>query len=345
MKMAQRGTMLQVFPHFCSPAVQSSIWPRSRALTRTQVEETMERATEIEGEAARMTASSWQPLPGLAAPFTSFHLSMPLLPFLSLCFPLLPPPGLSGAMEGNRAQPPPPGHYQTHTCCLVPPLSFLLCSLACFRSCVLIQPWLMGISHFCFLAVYAYECALRQIIFWNFFLCLQYVVIDMLCFLCILHVFSSIVTLTWHIASLTFISMTLLRWKTKHFAFEWSARWNVLNQLLPSLSTLSQQSRDDSCLTGYHDYLTLKAPLHPSVLQQLPPPHPALTSPSLPLPPFHHFFPCNTNAIHSEKRGEGRGCRLFESSSTSRTELSPQRQERQRQATGAIKNSWPIERH
>lgn len=89
--------------------------------------------------------------------------------------------------------------------------------------------------------------------------------------------FAWFVSTWWH--WLDILSITLLRWKTKRFAFAWSARWNALNQLLPSLSTRSQQSRDDSCVTGYHDYLTLKALLRPSVLQQLLPPHLALTSP------------------------------------------------------------------
>lgn len=79
MKMADRGAMSQVGPQLCTPTVQSSIWLRSLALTRAQVEETMEGATGIEEQADKMTASSWQRLPGISAPSThpSFFLPLP----------------------------------------------------------------------------------------------------------------------------------------------------------------------------------------------------------------------------------------------------------------------------
>lgn len=54
--------------------------------------------------------------------FTSFHC---LLSFSSFCLSLLYPAELNEVMEGNRLQPRPPDHYQTHTCYLRP--TFLLC--------------------------------------------------------------------------------------------------------------------------------------------------------------------------------------------------------------------------
>ena len=53
----------------------------------------------------------------LSTPFTSLHCSF--LFVSSVCLPPLRPTGLlRRAMEENRAQPPPPGCYHTHTCCL-----------------------------------------------------------------------------------------------------------------------------------------------------------------------------------------------------------------------------------
>lgn len=208
MKMSHSGTMLQVYPHLCSLAGQSSIWLRNLALTRAQVEETIEEADRI---------SSWQHRPldsGLLSPPST----SPSV-FFSLYLPLLCPTGLCGVMEGNRAQPPPPGHYQTHTCCLFPSGAL---TLACFSSLVLTQPWLMGMSHFWFLAMYADGCALRQI---NFFKKSVLSVCrckssDYMHFLCILY------DLFLHRdTGVIYLSRTLLCLKTKCFAFAWSARW------------------------------------------------------------------------------------------------------------------------
>lgn len=68
---------------------------------------------------------------------------------------------------------------------------------------------------------------------------------------------------------------------------------------------LSQKSWDDSCVTSYHNYPTLRAPLHPSVLWQLLPHRPTLTVPLFHYSPSITSSPCNTNAIHSKKNREG----------------------------------------
>lgn len=98
-------------------------------------------------------------LPRLGTPprnLSPLHLLPPLLPFAlppppptPTALPCCRPRGIGRLVEGNTSQPAPPGHYQPHTCCL--PMPTL--SPVCFRS--LTQPWLMGISHFRYLA----ECA------------------------------------------------------------------------------------------------------------------------------------------------------------------------------------------
>lgn len=127
MKMIQRGAMLQVGVHICSPAVQSLIWLRSLALTRAQVETSTAGAAEMEAVPPPPSIPSLQHFPRLQDPLTSCHLSLPL--------PLSHPPGLSGALEGIRARPPPPVSLSdTH---LLPrPWTFLL-SLLCFPQTVL----------------------------------------------------------------------------------------------------------------------------------------------------------------------------------------------------------------
>lgn len=119
------GTMLQFLPLLFTPTIQSSIWWRALALTRAQVEEILE-AGSYWGK-GRMTAFSWHP---------SLESQLPSPP----CTPHLPSPlhchcptGLGGPVEGNKAQPAPPGHYQPHTCCL---LSCLLSSCARTRVCL-----------------------------------------------------------------------------------------------------------------------------------------------------------------------------------------------------------------
>lgn len=166
--MARCGAMLQVGPHLCTPTVQSSIWLRDLALTRAQVEETMEGAAETEEEADRMTASSWHHLSGISAPFTSFHLAFLFSPS---AFLLSAP---QDSVERWRETEPSQLHLViiSHTPAAASPclLSSCALTLACFTSLVLPQPWLMGISNFWFLAVCACECAVRQIKFFFPFL-------------------------------------------------------------------------------------------------------------------------------------------------------------------------------
>lgn len=71
-------------------------------------------ATEI--EAYRMTALSWQQLPGRQSPSFFFPRSFS---FSFLFLPVIHPTGLSGAMDVKSGLTPPPGYYQKHTCCLL----------------------------------------------------------------------------------------------------------------------------------------------------------------------------------------------------------------------------------
>lgn len=132
--MAYCGAMLQVGPHLCTLTGQSSIWLRNPALTRAQVEETMEGATEIEERDERMTASSWQPLCGISAPFTSFLFSPSAFLFFAP----------QDSVERQRETEPSHLHLViiSYTPAASSPclLSSCALTLACFRSLVLTQP-------------------------------------------------------------------------------------------------------------------------------------------------------------------------------------------------------------
>lgn len=79
--------------------------------------------------------------------------------------------------------------------------------------------------------------------------------------------------------------------------------------------------------------LTVKALLHPSVLQQLLPPCPSLTFPLFLFLPSIACSTCDTNAIHSVKKGEGRGCRLFLLKAAAPEELNSADKRRERGTT------------
>lgn len=79
--------------------------------------------------------------------------------------------------------------------------------------------------------------------------------------------------------------------------------------------------------------LTVKVLLHPSVLQQLLPPCPSLTFPLFLFLPSIACSTCDTNAIHSVKRGEGRGCRLFLLKAAAPEELNSADKRRERGTT------------
>lgn len=140
----------------------------------------------------------------------------------------------------------------------------------------------------------------------------------------------------WHVI-LFIISVS---WKTKHFVFAWSARWSVRNLLLASLNSL---------LTILWWLLCDRLPWLPDSEGTFPSicvvaiastlPHSNLSS--LPLLLFHPVFPLlQYTSIHTEKRGEGRGCWLFEKLRLQKHWTRPTKAgERERQATGAIKNS------
>lgn len=138
--------------------------------------------------------------------------------------------------------------------------------------------------------------------------------------------FARFVSTWWHWLDVS--SINLLRWKTKQFAFTWSARRIALKPVvtttLNSLPTILWWLLCDR-LPWLPDIEGTSPSICAAAIAST---SPRSNLPALPLPPFHHFSPPNTNAIHSEKRGEGRGFRHFESSCSRRTELSQQRQER-----------------
>lgn len=145
LKMAHCGAMLQIGPHLCPQTVQSLIWLRDLALTRAQVEETMEGATENEEKADRMTASSWH------TSLESQLLSPPSTsPSFFLTLPSSSSPHRTQWTDGGKQSPASSTWSLSATHLLPLPHSYYP---VCFRS--LTQPWLMGISHFLFLALCA----------------------------------------------------------------------------------------------------------------------------------------------------------------------------------------------
>lgn len=105
------------------------------------------------------------------------------------------------------------------------------------------------------------------------------------------------------------LSRSPLLWQTKRFAFAWSARWDAPNQVVTITLPLTPENHVMWQVAAIS--LTVKALLYPSVPQKLLPPCPSLTFPLFLFLPSIVCSTSATNAIHSVKRGEGRGCRLL----------------------------------